>query len=68
MFDDRTLEDLRDKYDWIRELSPWIQDKDYLEAKRRFKIKTDINIALDDDINLGKSIKQLENAIITKVE
>ena len=30
-------------------LSPWIQDKDYLEAKRRFKIKTDINIALDDD-------------------
>jgi hypothetical protein len=68
MIDDKTLEDLRDKFDWIRELSPWIQDKDYLEAKRRYKIKTDINIALDDDLNLGKSIKQLENAITTKVE
>jgi hypothetical protein len=68
MFDERTLEDLQDKYDWIRESSPWVHDKDFLEAKRQFKIKTDINKALDDDINLGKSIKQLENAITTKVD
>jgi biopolymer transport protein ExbB/TolQ len=68
MSDEKTLVELQDKYDWIRESSPWIQDKDFLEAKRRFKIKTDINRALDDDINRGKSIKQLENAITAKVE
>jgi hypothetical protein len=66
--DEKTLETLQDKYDWIYESSPWIPDKYFLEAKRRFKIKKDIKKALDDEVNLGKSIKQLENAIVSKVD
>jgi hypothetical protein len=68
ILDEKTLSELQDKYDWIRESSPWIHDKDFLEAKRRFKIKTDLNKALDDDNNLGKSIKQLEYAIVSKFD
>ncbi len=68
MIDEKALETLQDKYDWIHESSPWVPDKEFLEAKRRFKIKRDINKALDDEINLGKSIKQHENDIVTKID
>jgi hypothetical protein len=64
IIDDKTLETLQDKYDWIHESSPWIPDKDFLEAKRWFKIKKEINKALDDEMNLGKSIKLLENKVV----
>ena len=62
--DEKTLEALHDKYDWINESSPWIPDKDLLEAKRLFKIIKGINKALDDELNMGKSIKILENDIM----
>jgi hypothetical protein len=68
MIDEKTLETLQEKYDWIHESSPWIPDREFLEAKRRFKIKKDINKTLDDGLNLGKSIKQLENEIVSKVD
>jgi hypothetical protein len=63
--DKKTLEALQDKYDWINESSPWIPDKDLLEAKRQFKIIKGINKALDDELNLGKSIKLLENKVVS---
>jgi len=63
--DEKTMETLRDKYEWIQESSPWIPDKEFLEAKRWFKIKKDIYKALDDEINMGKSIKQLENESVS---
>ncbi len=68
MIDEKTLETLQEKYDWIHESSPWIPDREFLEAKRRFKIKRDINKTLDDGLNLGKSIKQLENEIVAKAD
>ncbi|MGA9140739.1 MAG: hypothetical protein WBZ29_10970, partial [Methanocella sp.] len=68
MIDEKTLEALQDKYDWIHESSPWIPDKEFLRAKMRFKIKKDINKALDDELNLGKSIRQLEKEIVSKVD
>ena len=48
-----------------RNLHREYRDKEFLEAKRRFKIKKDIYKALDDEINMGKSIKQLENEIVS---
>jgi hypothetical protein len=61
LIDEKTIEALQDKYDWINESSPWIPDKEYLEAKRLDNIRKSIYQALDDELNLGKSIKQLEN-------
>lgn len=61
IIDEKTLDALQDKYDWINESSPWIPDKDYLEAKRLYHIRKSIYQSLDDEVNLGKSIKQLEN-------
>jgi hypothetical protein len=66
IIDEKTLDTLKDEYNWIHESSPWIPDKDFLEAKRRFKIKKKINRSLDDEINLGKSIKRSENEIVSK--
>jgi hypothetical protein len=68
VINEKSLDTLQEKYDWIHESSPWIPDKEFLEAKRIFKIKRDINKSLDDEINLGKSIKQLEDEIVAKAD
>lgn len=64
--DEKTLEVLQDKYDWIIESSPWIPDKDLLEAKRKFKRIKDINKARDRELNPDRSIKLLEDAVLIK--
>lgn len=69
--DSQVVEDNEDvkyteRYNWINESSPLIPDDDFLESKRRYKLKRSISVALDDDNNIGKSIKQIKNDLTKK--
>lgn len=68
IIEEKTLRTIQDKYDWINESSPWIPDKEYMESKKWFKIRKNINQALDNELNADKSIKMLEDEIIHKEE